>query len=75
MFDLVGLAVRGSCRKFCDNWKARKLFALGIRDVLADSLDIPPEQLSQLFSCQPHRTPCSADIQADSAIFSSKDFH
>ena len=55
VLDLVGLAVGGSCRKFCDNWPlaVRELLPEGVADVLADRLDVASEQLGELMAAEP----------------------
>lgn len=44
-----------NCRKFCDSWglAARELLPEGIADVLADRLDVAPEQLRELLAAEP----------------------
>ena len=50
MLHLIGLPVRGSCRNFCDNWKSAQFLLQGIGNVLADGLDVTPEERGELLT-------------------------
>jgi hypothetical protein len=76
VFYLIGFAVSGSCRKICDNCITVQLtFPKHVIDMLADGLNITPEQLSELLSIQPDRIRFQPYFDFSLAIGSLVDFN
>ncbi len=50
MLNLVCFAIRGSCRKFCDNsiFGISQLFPKGVANVLTDCFNIASKKLSKV---------------------------
>lgn len=68
VFTLVGLAVRFSWCKFCDNWNPAEFFSVGVRNMLTEGLRIASEEFSNLIAVQPHSVAIGADLKCDSAV-------
>ena len=66
MFYPIGLTVRGSCRKFCDNWKTFQFLFKRIRNMFADCLYIPAKEHCKLITIKPNSVDIRKGIDSDS---------
>lgn len=67
MFTLVGLAVRSSWCKFCDNWNPAEFFSVGVRNMLTEGLHSASEEFSNLIAVHPNCHTIGAYFNCDSA--------